>query len=149
MGIKLAEKYNLEVSQFRGQKVKNSRAGHILQIFIKRHLLDKLTYAAMPYGPIDHKRMPLSKWINSDESVQVGQARIVAHPQYFLKASAVRMFVASADPVFHNNRHDFQRDLTGLLRSILDDAKVREAAASGIYGGALPSWWTPEAQDTS
>lgn len=69
--------------------------------------------------------MPISKWLDSNSSTQVGQAgcrafgveplqaRVLAHPKYFMQestepvslrvaeANCVRMFVASADPTFH------------------------------------------------
>lgn len=144
--IKLSEVHGLDVTQFGGKPCKSGRAGHILQIFIKRNLVDKLTYAAKPYGPIDHERMPISSWINSGKNVQYGQARVVAHPKNFLRATQVRMHVVSADPTFHRQRLDFQDALTKLLNGILGDPKAMEAAATGIYGGALPSWWTPENQ---
>mmetsp|Transcript_18711 Transcript_18711/g.51527 ORF Transcript_18711/g.51527 Transcript_18711/m.51527 type:complete len:510 (-) Transcript_18711:222-1751(-) len=144
--IALSEKHGLDVSQFGGKGCKSGKAGHLLQIFIKRHLVDRLVYAAKPYGPIDEDRMPVSKWMNSNKSFSVGQARIVAHPKYFMQANSVRMFVASADPTFHRNRKAFQEELVRLLAMILGEPSLRERAATGIYGGTLPSWWTSEDQ---
>merc|ERR1712066_1209747 len=108
--IALSEKHGLDVSQFGGKPCKSGNAGHLLQIFVKRHLVDKLCYAAKPYGPIDDERMPLSTWMNSNNSFAVGQARIVAHPKYFMQANQIRMFVASADPTFHDRRKAFQEE---------------------------------------
>lgn len=144
--IALSEKHGLDVSQFGGRPCTSGQAGHLLQIFIKRDLVDKLCYAAKPYGPVDDERMPLSAWMNSPESKQVGQARIVAHPKYFLRANCVRQFVSSADPTFHRNRAAFQEELTQLLGVILGAPDLRERAATGIYGGVLPAWWTAEDQ---
>lgn len=146
--IALSEKHGLDVSQFGGQPCASGKAGHLLQIFLKRKLVDRLAYAAKPYGPIDEARMPLSAWMDSDQPFSVGQARIVAHPKYFMQANNVRMYVASADPTFHRNRQAFQKDLTGLLNVILGEPSLRQAAATGIYGGSLPSWWTDEDQRT-
>lgn len=146
--IALSEHHGLDVSQFGGARCASGKAGHLLQIFVKRKLVDHLAYAALPYGPIDEARMPLSGWMNSNESFAVGQARIVAHPKYFMQANHIRMYVASADPTFHANRRAFQEDLTGLLNGILGAPELRHAAATGIYGGALPPWWTDEDQRT-
>lgn len=144
--IKTSEKHGLDVTQFGGKPCKSGKAGHLMQIFIKRHLVDKLVYAAKPYGPIDEERMPISNWMNSNQSFSVGQARIVAHPKYFMQANQTRMFVASADPTFHANRQAFQEELIGLLKLILGQPALRTKAAQGIYGGTLPSWWSDEDQ---
>lgn len=144
--IALSEKHGLDVSQFGGKACKSGKAGHLLQIFIKRRLVDQLVYAAKPYGPVDEERMPISEWMNSDKSVSVGQARIIAHPKYFMQANSVRTYVASADPTFHTNRQAFQQELIQLLGMILGEPSLREKAATGIYGGTLPSWWTSEDQ---
>jgi len=144
--IAMSEKHGLDVSQFGGKACQSGKAGHLMQLFIKRNLVDKLVYAAKPYGPVDEERMPVSTWVNSNKSFQVGQARIVAHPKYFMQANSVRMFVASADPTFHRNRQAFQHELIKKLGLILGEPSLRERAATGIYGGTLPSWWTAEDQ---
>jgi len=144
--IRLSEKHGLDVSQFGGKPCQSGKAGHLLQIFVKRPLVDHLVYAAKPYGPIDEARMPISKWMDSNESFQVGQARVVAHPKYFMRADSVRMYIASADPTFHANRKEFQRELVNLLSMILGEPDLRQRAAAGIYGGSLPSWWSAEDQ---
>jgi len=144
--IALSEKHGLDVSQFGGRPCQSGKAGHLLQIFVRRPFVDKLAYAAKPYGPVEESRMPISKWMNSNESFQVGQARLVAHPKYFMRADSVRMYVASADPTFHANRQAFQKELVGLLSVILGEPRLRERAANGIYGGSLPSWWNAEDQ---
>jgi len=144
--IAMSEKHGLDVSQFGGKACQSGKAGHLMQLFIKRKLVDKLVYAAKPYGPVDDERMPISKWLDSNSSTQVGQARVLAHPKYFMQANCVRMFVASADPTFHRNRQAFQNELIQKLSLILAEPSLRERAATGIYGGTLPSWWTAEDQ---
>merc|ERR1719263_107322 len=113
---------------------------------MKRNLVDTLCYPAKPYGPPDAARLPFAKIINGNKSVQEGQARIIAHPKYFMQANQIRCFVASADPTFHKNREAFQEKLTGLLNVILGEPSLRLKAATGIYGGKLPSWWSDEDQ---
>merc|ERR1712216_230242 len=115
-------------------------------IFMKRSLVDTLCYPAMPYGPVDNTRLPFGSWINGNNSVQVGQARIIAHPKYFMQANLIRCHVASADKTFHRNREAFQEKLTGLLNVILGEPSLRQKAATGIYGGKLPAWWSDEDQ---
>merc|ERR1711920_91662 len=114
-----------------GKPCKTKQAGHVLQIFIKRDLVDELSYPALPYGPLDDSRMPMASWMNGDHSFSVGQARIVVHPMYFMQASCVRMHVASADPTFHHNRRRFQEELIDMLRGILGEPSLRQKAAKG------------------
>ncbi|CAJ1377032.1 unnamed protein product, partial [Effrenium voratum] len=139
--IAMSEKHGLDVSQFGGKACQSGKPGHLMQLFIKRRLVDKLVYAAKPYGPIDEERMPISKWLDSNSSTQVGQARVLAHPKYFMQANCVRMFVASADPTFHRNRQAFQNELIQKLSLILSEPSLRERAATGM--GSLPRdlWW--------
>jgi hypothetical protein len=144
--IRCSEEHGLDVSQFGGKACASGKPGHLLQIFVKRHLVDQLVYAAQPYGPIDEERMPISQWINSNGAFSVGQARIVAHPKYFMQANCIRSFVASADPTFHRSRVSFQEELVKLLNPVLGHPSLREKAATGIYGGTLPSWWSAEDQ---
>merc|ERR1719323_2429761 len=101
-------------------------------------------------GVPDKTRTPLSKALTG-AGVIVGQARVVANPSAFMRASKVRLYAASADERFHRNRPAFQQELVDLLDPILGSPKVREEAAKGIYGGKLPSWWkdvTTEAAST-
>eukprot|EP00746_Dinoflagellata_sp_MGD_P034373 gnl/MRDRNA2_/MRDRNA2_18212_c0_seq2.p1 gnl/MRDRNA2_/MRDRNA2_18212_c0~~gnl/MRDRNA2_/MRDRNA2_18212_c0_seq2.p1 ORF type:complete len:416 (+),score=66.21 gnl/MRDRNA2_/MRDRNA2_18212_c0_seq2:184-1431(+) len=146
--IVMSTKYGLDTSQFGGQPCASTLAGHILQIFVKRNLVDHLCYPAKPYGEIDEDRLPLSQWMNGEQSFSFGQARLLAHPKFFMQANHVRMNVISADETFHQNRKKFQEDLTALLGVVLDTPELRQKAATGIYGGSLPPWWTAEDQRT-
>jgi len=66
-----------------------------------------------------------------------GQARILAHPKWFMQQQCVRMFSVSADPDFHANRSAFQRELTHRLQVILDEPGIRFRAAQRIYGSTF------------
>jgi len=139
--IKLSEKYGLDVSEYGGQPCESRKNGHLLQICIKRNLLDELAYASKPYGEVDHVRQPFSDWLSSDLPMNFGQARIVAHPKFFMSPSCVRMNVASADPNFHESRPRYQEELIALIEAAYaSDPKSRSAAASGISGGREPEW---------
>jgi len=139
--IALAERHGLDASLFGGQACESGKAGHALQIFIRRSLVDRFAYASKPYGYADDERMPLSQWLNGDNPCVWGQARVVAHPEHFMQASHVRMYVASADPTFCRQRVAFQRELCGLFGEFREDPSARERAATGIYGGVLPPQW--------
>jgi len=71
---------------------------------------------------------------------------MTANPDVFLRATCVRMFVFSADPTFHGNRPDFQEKLVELLSPLLGDKDARKKAATGIFAGKLPAWWSSEDQ---
>lgn len=139
--IAICEKYGLDVSQF-GGKCSSGKKGHLLQVFVKRRLLDDIAYAAEPYGEVDSTRHPLSNWLNGNNQTHVGQARVVVHPKSFLSNKSVQMYVASADPNFHRTRPAFQAEMAAVFKGILGDAKTRERVATSVYGGMLPAGWT-------
>lgn len=145
--LKLAETAGLHVEAFGAKASSSGHAGHLLQIFMKRHLVDKYCYAAKPYGVPDKPRHPLGEYLNTSGKPHIqGQARIVVHPSAFLQASKVRMFVYSADEKFHNHRVKFQEDVADLLSPILGSKEARTRAAQNIFGGSLPAWFKPEDQ---
>ena len=144
--VALAEKYGLDVSFFGGKCGASSKPGHLLQIFMKRNLVDKYTYAALPYGVKDETRQPLQNYLSRGDTELKGQARIVVHPSAFLQAEKVRMFTYCADKGFEDRREEFQKELTELLKDVLSSDSLRTQAAKGIFGGTLPAWFKPEDQ---
>jgi hypothetical protein len=142
--IKLSEKHGLDVSSFNGQPCKSKQPGHLLQMCIRRDVVEKLAYASLPFGYPDESRQPMSRYMDGNSSFAYGQARVLARPEYFLEPDAVRLHTVSADPKFHANRETYQKELTELLSLILGDASSREDAARGIYGGVLPDGWTSD-----
>uniref|UniRef100_A0A7S1R3X4 WWE domain-containing protein n=1 Tax=Neobodo designis TaxID=312471 RepID=A0A7S1R3X4_NEODS len=138
--IALGSAHGLDVSQFKGPKCKSGRAGHLLQIFVKRTLVNRYAYASLPYGVPDTTRPDLEVALEQGGPIK-GQVRIVPNPSVFMRGNAVRMYVYSADPTFHAGRQAFQKELTELLTPIIGAPEVRTVAAQGIYGGVLPAWF--------
>merc|ERR1712126_473161 len=136
--VALSERHGLDVSQFGGQPCESRRAGHLLQIFIRRDLVDQLAYAALPYGYVDQARHPISEWLDGDNNTNFGQARIVAHPLWLMQRDCVKMHVVSADPRFHHNRGQFQAELTELTGLYLNEPALRDDVSRGIFGGDVP-----------
>merc|ERR1719373_1286255 len=91
-------------------------------------------------GVLDTSRQPLSKHL-AKGCQMLGQARLTVNPSAFMRARSVRLYACSADPTFHKNRPRFQEELFDVLAPILGCPEVRRKAATGIYGGTLPSWW--------
>lgn len=131
----LADKYQLHACH----------AGHLLQIFMRRHLVDKYAYASHPYGKPDPARHPIGRHLCGGDYI-AGQVRIVVHPSAFLRASKVRMNLYSANKAFHQHRQAFQQDLTALLAPVLGNEQSRITAARAIFGGRVPQWFTAEDQ---
>jgi len=150
--VKAANDHGLDASAFGGKCCSSGRAGHYLQMFIRRDLVDKYVYPSFAYGVPDKKRgippKQFSKYLEGDvkQPDACNQIRITANPDIFLRATCVRMFVFSADPSFHAQRKSFQKKLTDALRPILATTEARTKAAHGIWGDTLPDWWTPEDQ---
>jgi len=130
----LAKQHGLPQATMRGHM------GHLLQIFIRRDQIDKWTYASLPYGVPDARRQNFTQHLASEGPIH-GQARVVVNPSAFMQAKSVRFYVASASENFHKGRPAFQAALKQLLAPIIGNTAVRERAATGIYGGRLPSWW--------
>jgi len=145
--IELSAKHGLDTCGIPGgKKCKSGRSGHMLQLFLRRELIDKYVYPAFPFGVPDEKRnLPLSKYLAEHAPIE-GQVRITFNPDIFLRARYARLFTFSADPTYHANRPNFIKELVGLLEPILGDEEVRVKAATGIFGGKPPEWWTPEDQ---
>jgi len=145
--IELANKHGLDTCGIPGgKKCKSGRSGHMLQLFLRRELCDKYVYPAFPFGVPDKARdLPLSNYLEKDEAIQ-GQVRITLNPDIFLRANLSRLFSFSADPTYSSNRTVFIKELVGLLEPILGDKDTRVKAATGIFGGKPPEWWTPEDQ---
>merc|ERR1711920_268049 len=129
-----AVKYGLPQATGKGH------TGHLLQIFVQRSLVDTVAYASLPYGVPDPSRQPIGSYLAGSHPIS-GQARLIANPSSFMRASSVRMYVCSAEEQFHRNRNSFQDELQKLLSPILGDPVVRKRAAKGVYGGELPAWW--------
>eukprot|EP00747_Dinoflagellata_sp_TGD_P164384 gnl/TRDRNA2_/TRDRNA2_184258_c0_seq1.p1 gnl/TRDRNA2_/TRDRNA2_184258_c0~~gnl/TRDRNA2_/TRDRNA2_184258_c0_seq1.p1 ORF type:complete len:587 (+),score=135.61 gnl/TRDRNA2_/TRDRNA2_184258_c0_seq1:202-1761(+) len=146
--VALAAKHGLDTCGIPGgKKCKSGRSGHMLQIFMRREIVDKYVYPAFPYGVPDKKRDPLSKYLaDGTKGMIEGQVRITLNPDVFLRTPLARMFTFSADPTYHENRPAFIEDLIGQLKPILGDEKTRTKAAKGIFDGKPPDWWTPEDQ---
>jgi len=146
--LELAEKFGLSIAAFGHKHSKSGLAGHLLQIFIKRNLVDKYVYSSHPMGVPDPKRHPIGEHLltcGPSGGIR-GQVRIVVHPLAFLQASKVRMFVYSADEDFHKGRSTFQELTTALLSPVLGTPAARTNAAKGIFGGALPVWFKADDQ---
>lgn len=141
--LALCERYGLDCSRYGGQAYNGGKAGHLLQIFIKRRLVNNLVYAAHPYGEVDNARQPISSWLGSDSSTNFGQARVVVHPMQFLSKDYVRVFVASMDQSFHESRAKFQEELVAIVSDAYGGSREAEqwkSALEGLSAGISPKW---------
>uniref|UniRef100_A0A7S2L2E3 Uncharacterized protein n=1 Tax=Zooxanthella nutricula TaxID=1333877 RepID=A0A7S2L2E3_9DINO len=130
--VALAGETGLDAAPFGGQPCLSGNAGHLLQIFVRRDLVDELAYASLPYGVLDEERMPLSSWLNGDNNFNFGQARLLASPDVFMDQSRVRMHVFSADPTFNLKRRSFQRRLQRMLSKEINAHGFRHEATKLI-----------------
>ena len=140
--VTLSGRHGLDVKQFGGKAAASDRAGHLLQIFMKRSIVNRYCYAALPYGVINQAVPNLTEYLESQGPIK-GQVRLLTNPSVFMRGNAVRMYVYSADPSFHANRPAFQKELTDLLNPVIGTKDVRTKAAEGIYDGKLPAWFNP------
>lgn len=137
--VRVGEEHSLDVSKW----VEDGReslfqAGHMMQIFIRRDKVDELAYAAAPFGGLDSERQPLSAWYEGDTDTSWGQARILARPDVFMAGDYVKSFVANADPMFHDRRPMFQKQLSRMVEEFL-----LGRVSSAVAKKALGQGWTP------
>jgi hypothetical protein len=132
--VKIAQAHDLDVSEFTSDRSELKRCGHMLQIFVRRDLVDQLAYASAPWGDVDQSREPISRWFDDDSDTSWGQARVLAHPTFFMKKDCVRLHVASADKTFHKTRQDFSNDLVKVMRKFLEGPSRRKSAEEAILG---------------
>eukprot|EP00928_Gymnodinium_smaydae_P009486 TRINITY_DN13562_c0_g1_i4.p1 TRINITY_DN13562_c0_g1~~TRINITY_DN13562_c0_g1_i4.p1 ORF type:complete len:354 (-),score=65.86 TRINITY_DN13562_c0_g1_i4:57-1118(-) len=125
--IALARRYGLDTTLFGDEGEFKGLSGHILQIFVRRDLVDPLCYPALPYGAVDRERLPISRWLSGNRSFSWGQARILAHPTFFTDAAAVKLCVGSADAGFQTKRAELQRALRQRLARALRFCPARES----------------------
>lgn len=81
--VSLGGKHGLECQNFGGKPCKSGLDGHILQIFVRADIADKIAYAAKPYGVPDKKRHPIGPHLQESAGPIQGQARLVMHPSFF------------------------------------------------------------------
>eukprot|EP00954_Amorphochlora_amoebiformis_P030631 1394953-Amorphochlora_amoeboformis.AAC.1 len=89
---------------------KAGNLGRMLQIFIRRDVVDKFVYASHTMGHPDFRREDISEALAQNKKI-VGQVRICANPTLFLDESLVKIFAHAADPNYEKTRRDMQMEL--------------------------------------
>jgi hypothetical protein len=84
----------------------------MLQIFIKKSILDEITYISQPLGS------PYSG-DETDCAASTNQVPILAHPQYFMNPDLVRVYRYAANENIYKNRLEFITFLKELLNRYL------------------------------
>lgn len=87
---------------------RNDDCGQMLQIFIHKSILDKITYISEPFG------MPYNR-IESNCATTTNQVRILVSPEYFMNPNLVKTYRYAANENTHKNRMQFISFLKELL----------------------------------
>lgn len=126
--VQIAAEYGLTTTYYNApsQSYILPNPGHLLQIFVRREIVDKFIYASLPYGVLDQRRMPLSQHLESSGVIS-GQVRICFHPSVFMNPEKVKMYVYHAEHQFDVDRPAFQRKLLGVLKQHLEPEILRES----------------------
>ncbi|GAB5367433.1 hypothetical protein AAMO2058_001229700 [Amorphochlora amoebiformis] len=88
--------------------------GRLMQIFIRRELVEDYVYPSHPMGKPDDSRDPLSTHLSKSGKIS-GQVRICANPVIFLRPHLVKIFTFAADPAHSVKRLATQQKLRGIL----------------------------------
>ena len=105
--------------------------GHLLQIFVNRHDVDKVAYESFPLGACTC-RGPISTFLTKTSySVLTGQARLCVNPEMMLDPNKMRVFCYSGDKNYSKNRSSFRKEVrTILLNCLMDPESIRKASCS-------------------
>ena len=91
-------------------RCEKSSNGQLLQIFINKSILDKISYVSMALG----KPSKQTDCVNISK-----QARILLYPTYFQNPNLVKVYRYAANDSTHNKRLEFIAFLKGLLKQYL------------------------------
>eukprot|EP00472_Partenskyella_glossopodia_P002067 CAMPEP_0197523496 /NCGR_PEP_ID=MMETSP1318-20131121/8406_1 /TAXON_ID=552666 /ORGANISM="Partenskyella glossopodia, Strain RCC365" /LENGTH=498 /DNA_ID=CAMNT_0043076203 /DNA_START=117 /DNA_END=1610 /DNA_ORIENTATION=- len=105
--------------------------GNLLQIFIRRDIVDDYVYPSMPMGVWDRNRKKISDQVNANCPIE-GQVRICVHPLVFTLSELVKTYVYSCDKKFHDSRTKLQKELRALIRKELGSCKNRSKCVEGL-----------------
>lgn len=110
-------------------------AGHVMQIFVHRSVVDSVAYACLPYGACMPNGTPFTGWVASQQQLE-GQARLFVHPDLFLRSDGlVRVFAHCGDWSFGEQQRAYLRNaLRKILTPALASEAARERARQGIRG---------------
>jgi hypothetical protein len=95
----------------------NENYGQILQIFIKKTILDEIVYKSQPYGIPDESP--------GDCASTTNQVRILASPEYFMNPDLVRIYRYASNKDTHKNRPIYIAFLKELLQKTLFDTQEK------------------------
>jgi phage anti-repressor protein len=87
---------------------RNDDCGQMLQLFIHKSILDKITYISEPFG------VPYTG-IESNCAAATNQVRILVSPEYFMNHNLVKTYRYAANENTHKNRMQFISFLKELL----------------------------------
>ena len=105
--------------------------GHMLQIFIRKDIVDDVAYSSRPLGvPTGHKR--ISELFDRGEVS--GQARLFMSPELFTDESKTRIFYYCSSQEYSSTRVCFIEKLRDLFKPITDDPVLRKKARYSIKG---------------
>jgi len=91
----LCDKYNVRIQGHRTQNAQkfagNPNVGKLLQIFVRRDIINDVAYGALPMGHACKLRPDLAKVLDGNNKI-IGQVRICCNPRYFLKPELIKIF---------------------------------------------------------
>merc|ERR1711924_35447 len=112
-------------------------AGHVMQIFVHKDVVDTVAHGAVPYGELAPNGWPVSSWLSRMKSID-GQARIFLHPAVFL-SDRVHLFTYSGAVTYGAvQRRLVLEEIHEVLDRIFDDAALCASARKALRMETAP-----------
>eukprot|EP00466_Bigelowiella_natans_P008281 jgi/Bigna1/89817/estExt_fgenesh1_pg.C_560035 len=112
--------------------------GNLLQIFIRKDVVDDLAYGCFAYGRFDPNRPSLRKALESAPP-KYGQCRLSANPKILMDPNKAKIFQFSADEKRHSTGTEFQSKLRAIFKCYYDTNEMKKRAAIEQFLKPLPS----------
>jgi len=135
---KLAMKYEYPLEAFGPGQWKSTGRGSLLQIFVRKDIIDAVGYACFAYGKIDHDRSSIRKALECIPPKH-GQCRLSANPKVFMDPELAKVFHFSSDKKRHNGRMEFQNELRSIFKDYYENNQEKKLKAIRQFLNPLPS----------
>jgi len=127
--------------QYDNGKPRYQKPGKLLQIFVRRDIINSVAYAAQPMGHPCRNRRNLQAHLAKNVKIH-GQVRVLCHPKFFLRPDLVKIFPFAADEGYHKARDELHGKLVSLILKALRSPGKRARCFAGIQRAPKTSWYT-------
>ncbi len=109
--------------------------GNIVQIFVRKDLVDRLVYDSKPYGkPAHMEQGSLASTIDRTGQCDGGQARLLADPHYFMNPAQIKTFHYDSVHSLYLTRQQRLDQVRDIVAPLFANSDVRHAIYAKVEG---------------